>query len=182
MSINMLNKESVLFRSISSVSLLLSMYEISHYALHAAIIWLTKKLHVWLRSVRSFILSVFFWPNIATSYFSVSLKFGALCITGQWDGFRIKRQFFFIFYFFKKDKDYVCIYFFGILLLFFIIKFVYLLFSFRFLMNIKLSQQNTRTNQKQEFAVQNCQWNCMPQHFLNWNITLCSLRRFNITW
>ena len=104
MSINMLNKESVLFRSISSVSLLLSMYEISHYALHAAIIWLTKKLHVWLRSVRSFILSVFFWPNIATSYFSVSLKFGALCITGQWDGFRIKRQFFFIFYFFKKRQ------------------------------------------------------------------------------
>ena len=38
MSINMLNKESVLFRSISSVSLLLSLYEISHYALHAAII------------------------------------------------------------------------------------------------------------------------------------------------
>ena len=38
MSINMLSKESALFRSIPSVSLLLSLYEISHYALHAAII------------------------------------------------------------------------------------------------------------------------------------------------
>ena len=120
MSINMLNKESVLFISISSVSLLLSLYEISQYVLHAAIIWLTKKSHVWLRSVRSFTLSVFLWQNNTTSCFSVPLKFGALYITGQWGRFRIKRLI------------YVFIYFFGILLLFFIIKFVFLLFSFLF--------------------------------------------------
>ena len=38
MSINMLNRDSVLFRLISSVSLLLSLYEISYYALHAVTI------------------------------------------------------------------------------------------------------------------------------------------------
>ena len=38
MSINMLNKEAALFRSTSSVSLLLSLSEIPPYTLHAAII------------------------------------------------------------------------------------------------------------------------------------------------
>ena len=42
--------------------------------------------------------------------------------------------------------------------------------------------KNQSANQKQEFAVQNCQWDCMRQHFLNWNITLRLLRRFTFTW
>ena len=145
MSINMLNKESVLFRSISSVSLLLSLYEISQYVLHAAIIWLTKKSHVWLRSVRSFTLSVFLWQNNTTSCFSVPLKFGALYITGQWGRFRIKRLI------------YVFIYFFGILLLFFIIKFVFLLFSFLFFDEVSKFYDKILTNQKRILVMKNCQ-------------------------
>ena len=132
------------------------------YTLHATIILLTKKSHVWLRSVRSFTLSVLVWQNNTTSYFSVSLKFGAFYITGQCGGFRI------------KSLIYVFIYFFGILL-FFITKFVFFWY-------IKFPQQNSTANQKQEFVVQNCQWNCMPQHFLNWNTNLRLLRRSNFTW
>ena len=70
--------------------------------------------------------SVFVWQNNTTSYFSVPLKFGAFYITGQPRGFRI------------KTLIYVFIYFFGILLLFFLMKFVFLLFSFLY------SQSETR--------------------------------------
>ena len=97
-ALHALNKESVLFRLISSISLLLSLYEISQYALYAAII--TKKSHVWLGTVHSFTLSVFLWQNNTTLYFSVSLKLAALCMTGQWSGFTIKRLIYVFIYFF----------------------------------------------------------------------------------
>ena len=85
--INILNKESGLFRSISSVSLLLSLYEISHHALHAAK-FNSLKSHMF-DCVPYAILP---WPNNTTLYSSVSPKFGAFYIMGHWAGFRIKTQ------------------------------------------------------------------------------------------
>ena len=55
-------------------------------------------------------------------FFSVSVKFGTCYITGQRAEFRIKKA------------NYAFIYFFGIFWLFFILKFVFRLFSFLFLM------------------------------------------------
>ena len=86
--------------------------------------------------------------------FSVSVKYGAFYISGQWGEFK------------TKTLLYVFIYFFGfllLLLLFFIIKFVFLSFSFFFFFFDEASNFRKRIliNQKQELVVQNCQWNCM---------------------
>ena len=60
---------------------------------------------------------------------------------------------------------YVYIHFFGILLLFFIKKFLFLSFSFLF---EKASNFSNRilTNQKPELVIKSCQWNCMQTSFI----------------
>ena len=79
---------------------------------------------------------------------------------------------------FKTETQlYVFIYFVGILLLlllllflFSIIKFAFLLFSILFLDEASNFRYRILTNQKQKFVVENCQWKCMSQYFLNWNV------------
>ena len=76
---------------------------------------------------------------------------------------------------FKTETQlYVFIYFVGILLLlllllflFSIIKFAFLLFSILFLDEASNFRHRILTNQKQKFVVENCQWKCMSQYFLN---------------
>ena len=69
---------------------------------------------------------MFVSQNDTTSYFSVSLKFGA-CYMGQWGEFKL------------NTLLYVFIYLFGIFLLLFIINFVLLELSFLFLMKYQIS-------------------------------------------
>ena len=48
---------------------------------------------------------------------------------------------------------------------FFIIKFVFLSFSFHFFDEVSNFRNRISTNQKRELMVSNCQWNCMPGRF-----------------
>ena len=172
MSINILNKESALIRSVIntiSFTTAIFVWDIPLRSPHYNILTYYKVTYLTALSTVFFDLGVFAWQNNSTSYFCVSLKWGAFYITVQWGGFRI------------KTLVYVFIHFFDILLLFFIIKRVFIIFISSW-WSIKFPEQNIRTNQKQDFVIQNCQWNCLPQHFLNWHITLRLLHRFNFTW
>ena len=90
-----------------------------------------------------------------------------LHIMSQWGGFRIKTVICVFIYFFAGffSSWNLCFYY----------------INFFFLDEVSNFRDRILTNQKQEFLVQNCQWNCMHQYFLNWNITLRLLRRFNLT-
>ena len=74
--------------------------------------------------------------------FSVSLKFGAYYITDQLR---------------EVIKNVTCF--------FFIIKFVFLSFSFHFFDEVSNFRNRILTNQKRELMVSNCQWNCMAGRF-----------------
>ena len=97
------------------------------------------------------LMSVFVWQN-EPIIFSVSLKFETYYITGQWDN--------------SKKKCYSMLWcnFFGIFLLLFlllfVVKCVFLPFSFLF---YKVSNfcNKILTSQKCELVVSNCQWNYM---------------------
>ena len=71
-------------------------------------------------------------------------------MTDQWEYFKI------------KTLLYILIYFFGIFLLFFIIKIVFLSFSFLFLMESNF-RNRILTNQKHELVVSNWQRNSMKE-------------------
>ena len=88
---------------------------------------------------------LYFWLLYdTTSYFFVSLKFGACYITRQWEEFKIKTQL------------YIFIYLFGF---FFIIKFVFMTFFYE----VSNFRNRILTNQKHELVVSNCQRNCMKK-------------------
>ena len=86
--------------------------------------------------------------------FSICLKFGAYYVTGQWGEFKIKMLL------------NAFIYISGIFL-FFIIKFVFLSFSFLFFDELSNFRNRILTNQKYVLVVSNCQWNCMLHLWLN---------------
>ena len=112
--------------------------------------------------VDSFTSSVFVWQNDTTSYFSMSLslKFGACYITAQWG--RV-----------QGGNTTLC---FHLLCRHFVVVVVFhhkicvsIIFN-SFLDKASNFCYRILTNQKQKFVVKNCQWKCMPQYFLNWNI------------
>ena len=70
-------------------------------------------------------------------------------ITDQWGEFKL------------NTLLYVFIYFFSTFLLFFIINFLVLSFSFLFFDEVSNFRNRILTNQKHELVVSNCQWNCM---------------------
>ena len=70
-------------------------------------------------------------------------------ITDQWGEFKL------------NTLLYVFIYFFSTFLLFFIINFLILSFSFLFFDEVSNFRNRILTNQKHELVDSNCQWNCM---------------------
>ena len=98
------------------------------------------------------ITNVFVWENDTTSYFSACLK---LVRVGKWEEFKLRT----LLYVFIDCS--------GIFFVFFITKFVFLLFSFLFIDKVSNFCNRILTNQTQELASQNCQWNCMLHIKLN---------------
>ena len=79
--------------------------------------------------------------------FFVSLKFGACYTTGQWSEFRV-----------KNATLCLCILFFRIFLLSIVIV---VFFSFSFFDKVSNYRNKILTNQKTEWVIRSCKWNCM---------------------
>ena len=88
---------------------------------------------------------VFHWQFLITYVFSVSLKFGACCITGQWGEFKVSNAilclhilFWYFFVFFHQ-------------------KIVFIIFI-SFFDEVSSFRNRILTNQKPELVIRNCQW------------------------
>ena len=127
--------------------------------------WGNPTLFHWAKSIekisRKDNIEIINWEIVCSSdkmipiHFSVSVKFGACYITGQWGEF-------------LKNVTYAFVYFFGILLLllFFIIKFsISIIFISFFCDEISNFRHRILTNEKHELLASNCQRNCIEKFF-----------------
>ena len=161
MSINMLNKESALFRSISSVSLSLfpHCYSLTHWTFTCLTALSTN---FYLECVRLTEQYYFIFPRL--SKVRSILHHG---LVGPVQNKNTNLCFHILFCHLFHHK--ICVF------------IIFISFFFFFFDEVSNFRNRILTNQKQEFAVQSCQWNCLPQYFLNWNITLRLLHRFDFT-
>ena len=123
-------------------------------------------LDLWLHLVDSFTSSVFVWQNDITSYFSVSLKskvWSMLYHGSVGASSRQKHNFMF-----SSTLSGFC--FFVVVAVVFRHKICVSIIFDSFLDEASNFLYRILTNQKQKFLVKKCQWKCMSQYFLNWNI------------
>ena len=96
---------------------------------------------------------MFILQNDTTSYFSVSLKFGACYMASQWGGFKKKLCFIFSFTFlafFVAVFHHFCVF----------------MISISFFDKVSNFRNRILTNQNYELVVSDCQQNCMKKIFL----------------
>ena len=118
-----------------------------------------------MRLIDCFTSSVFVWQNDTTSYFSDSLnsKVWSMLYHGPVGASSREKHYFM----FSSTLSAVLLL---LLLLFFHHKICVSIIFNSFLDEASNFRYRILTNQKQKFVVENCQWKCMSQYFLNWNI------------